>query len=90
MPISVFALDTRSTAAKVGYVRKSGPSAKAGIKVGDVLVAIDGAFVANTNDLAEAIGNRKVEEKVTVVVSRDGEYVQIPVILGSRANPNGE
>ena len=83
-------LDSRSKAAKIGYVRKQGPSAKAGLMVGDILIAIDSKLIATTEDLASVIQSQEVGNIVHVLLARDGEYLSIPVRLGSRTNPNDE
>ena len=83
-------LDTKADAAKIGYLRKNGPAEKAGMQIGDVLVAINGKLVPDTSSLAAVVNASEVGDEMKVVLSRKGKYKIIQVTLGSRANPSGE
>ena len=54
----------------VTAVTEDGPAAKAGVKAGDVITAIDGEAVDSPGDIARAI-NRKKEGEVTLTVIRN-------------------
>ncbi len=54
----------------VTAVTEDGPAAKAGVKAGDVITAIDGEEVDSSGDLARVI-NRKKEGNVTLTVIRN-------------------
>jgi serine protease Do len=54
----------------VTNVSEDGPAAKAGIKAGDVITAIDGAAVDSPGDLARALNNKK-EGEVSLTVIRN-------------------
>jgi membrane-associated protease RseP (regulator of RpoE activity) len=54
----------------VTAVTEDGPAAKAGVKAGDVITAIDGEEVDSPGDISRAI-NRKKEGDVTVTVIRN-------------------
>ena len=54
----------------VTSVSEDGPAAKAGVKAGDVITAIDGEAVDSPGDIARAI-NRKKEGEVTLTVIRN-------------------
>ena len=60
------------------------PAATAGIRAGDVIVAIDGDAVASSDDLRAAIDGLAVGDEVTITVQRDGEREEIDVTLGER------
>jgi serine protease Do len=54
----------------VTSVSEDGPAAKAGVKAGDVITAVDGEAVNSPGDVARAI-NRKKEGEVTLTVMRN-------------------
>jgi serine protease Do len=60
------------------------PGAKAGLKVGDVVVAADGHPVRNSDDLTMNIIARAPGSTVTLDVIRNGDAMKIPVTLGTR------
>lgn len=68
----------------VSDVVPGGPAAGAGIKAGDVITAIDGKPVRDTNELQLEIMYRAVGERVTVALVRDGKPLSLEVTLGER------
>jgi putative serine protease PepD len=77
-------LQDADSGARVAGVTAGGPAASAGVRVGDVIVAIGGDAVASTDDVRAAIDAHGVGDRVTVTVLRSGERVQLQVTLGSR------
>jgi len=61
-----------------------GPSAKAGIKSGDVILSFDGDQVADTRELVRSVGATTVGKTVPVTVFRDGKMEELEVTLGRR------
>lgn len=55
-----------------------------GLRVGDVIVAVDGAPVSGILDLGAQLGSRAVGETVRLEVRRDGETFQVDAVLGER------
>jgi S1-C subfamily serine protease len=52
---------------------------------GDVIVAIDGMQVLTYSDLLSYLMSKKSPgEEVLLRIYRDGEYLEVPVILGAR------
>jgi putative serine protease PepD len=72
------------TGAQVSTVKADTPASKAGLKAGDVITAIDGATVANADDLTAKINAHKPNQKVTLTVTRSGKSLSIDVTLGVR------
>jgi len=70
--------------ALVTDVVANSPAAKAGIKSGDVIVAVDGQKIKNSNDLQMAIMYRRPGERVTVTVVRDKKTMTLEVVLEER------
>jgi S1-C subfamily serine protease/photosystem II stability/assembly factor-like uncharacterized protein len=66
---------------KLSAVRENGPSAKAGLKVDDIVQSIDGKAIARVEQLAEEIRNHKVGDKVKYKVLRGEQTVEIEVTL---------
>jgi S1-C subfamily serine protease len=69
----------------VNRVRDGSAAAKAGLKVGDRLVAIAGKPVAGFQGLASALGQAKPGDSVEVTVRRDGKTEKMKVKLETPA-----
>ena len=65
-----------------------GPAAKAGILIGDVLISLGGAAVADTDDIQTALEGQKVGEKIDAGVVRGGANVTISIAIGERPRRN--
>lgn len=70
--------------AMVMKVREDSPAAKAGIKVDDIVVELEGESVAGATELINKIAARKPGANVEVVVLRDGKRKKVTVTLGAR------
>lgn len=68
----------------VSDVVPGGPAAEAGLRAGDVILAVDGRAVETTNDLQLEIMYRAVGETVILTLIRDGKEMSLPVVLGER------
>ncbi len=77
------ALDLPRGAAMVGAVVPGSAAAKAGIKEGDVITAIDGADLTNSLQVSQLIGSRRPGEEVTLTINRDGDEQKLKVRLGN-------
>jgi serine protease Do len=60
-----------------------GPAEKAGLKAGDIITKIDDAAIDQTNSLSALVNRRKVGEKVTLTIVRDGKEQTLAVTLGA-------
>lgn len=58
---------------KVKMVIKGGPSEKAGLRAGDVLVSLDGGNPSNVADLIDRLGRHAVGDEAELVVRRGGQ-----------------
>jgi photosystem II stability/assembly factor-like uncharacterized protein len=79
--LGVFSQDTPQGVRLTG-VREGGPGAAAGLKVGDILTAIDKKPVAKQPQLGELIRAHKVGDKVVVGLLRDGKPMEVTATLG--------
>ena len=72
----------RPQGALVASVEAGGPADKAGLKTGDVILAMDGKAVERSNELPPRVANIKPGTKTTFEVWRDGKKQQIAVTVG--------
>ena len=70
--------------AVVQRVLPQSPAATAGLRPGDVVVEFEGAPVHNWRDLLADVGGRQPGQIVHLVVLRDGQRVEVAVMLGVR------
>ena len=68
----------------VGGVNDNGAAKEAGIKVGDVILRVDGHEVDNTSALQEAIGRHRPGDKVGITLSRDDKTIEVVAILKNK------
>jgi putative serine protease PepD len=61
-----------------------GPAARAGVRTGDVIVAVGGRRIQTPDDVAAAIQDRRPGESVEVQVRRDGDLRTLDVKLAAR------
>jgi putative serine protease PepD len=71
-------------AAIIKTVQSGTPAQKAGLKVGDAVIAVDGDTVNSDLSLVGQLRERPVNTQVTLTVIRDGKSMQIKVTLGTR------
>jgi serine protease Do len=67
--------------ALVSNLEPGGAAARAGLKAGDVITAVDGASIGHAEDLPRAIARNAPGSKVSVTVVRGGKTQQISVTL---------
>ena len=77
--------------ARIGEVVAGRPAAKAGLKAGDVVVALDGKPIMDWEELAESIHKRPGRE-TQLVIEREGKRLDVTVTpeLGKLPFPTGE
>ena len=75
----------KNGAVRVSIVNDGLPAAKAGLRVGDILVALDGKPFENWNELRLAISRHKPGEVLTVNFIRDGRGSLTRVTVADRA-----
>ena len=70
--------------ALIAYVNPDGPSAKAGLKEGDVIVSFQGKEIKDSDKLPYLVSSTPVGTEAEVVVIRDGKRKTFKVKLGDR------
>jgi serine protease DegQ len=78
-----FGLARESGAIIAGVVR-DGPADRAGIKPGDILLAVAGKAVANTNDMLTLIAQLPPGQKARMTVMRKDRQSTLDVLVGKR------
>jgi serine protease Do len=74
----------------VASVDETSAAAKAGVKEGDVITALNGKAVADVADLRRQLyGDLKVGDKIDLTIFRDGEEMTVSLTLTSNAMMNG-
>ncbi len=70
-------------------VSKSGAADKAGIKAGDVLIAIDSTMLTNSASVQETVSRFSPGDEAVVTVIRDGKQKKLDVKFKGTAQENG-
>ena len=65
-------------------VTKDGPAAQAGVLMGDILIAVDGAGVGSPWQLAEVLGPESVGRQVQLRLIRAGQVQTLTATVGAR------
>jgi serine protease Do len=73
-----------SGGALVAEVSPGSPADVAGLKAGDIVVSVDGRAVDNPGGLRNLVALRHPGARVPLTVFRDGERLELTVIIGSR------
>jgi len=71
--------------ARIQSVSKGTAAKDAGLKVGDVITAVDGTAVTSSAQLRAIIAAKQPGDKVTLTITRDGTTKTVPVTLGTRS-----
>ncbi len=72
------------TGSLIASVLKEGPADKAGIKPGDIIIAVEGKSVKSTSELLKMVAALSPGDNVTVTVIRGKQEKTIPVNVGVR------
>ncbi len=72
--------------AYIQRVAEDTAASKAGIKPGDIITKFDGQKLNEENTLAQVIGKKKVADKVTITIYRDGETLTLDATLETVPN----
>ncbi|MBA2224641.1 MAG: trypsin-like peptidase domain-containing protein [Thermogemmata sp.] len=74
--------------AKVTRVERNSAAAKAGLKEGDIIVAVNGVKTPGRQALRDALENSRPNDKVRVTYLRDGKEHTVEVTLGEQTMPD--
>jgi len=76
---------SNSSGALIMHVEPDGPAGKAGLMLGDILMAMRSAPIEDTDDVQVQLGKSNVGESIPVSVIRGGQRIEVTVELGERA-----
>lgn len=62
----------------------TGPAEDAGMVAGDLITYFDGIDIKDTRELVKIVGNSPVGKEVPIIVLRNGEVIDLTVVLGRR------
>lgn len=82
--IGVTVYSTNTQGVIVESVENGGPAEEAGIKSGDIIMAVGDKTISRSSDLKSALAQYKAGDSVTITINRDGETLKIKVALGVR------
>ncbi|MFC5472923.1 Do family serine endopeptidase [Paraherbaspirillum soli] len=75
---------TKKTGAIIAGVLKNGPADKAGLKPGDILVAVEGKSVADITDMMNQIAQLQPGSKAKLTVLRKTRETTLEAVIGKR------
>ena len=65
-------------------VESASPAEKAGVMIGDVLVALDGSAVRDTDEVQSFLGGERVGKPVSATIVRAGSLKELTIVVGER------
>jgi len=94
-PFAGLSAETLEVGARITNISEDGPAAKAGLKVGDIIVAMEGEPVLSNEDFVARMRRHLAGDTVEISVSRDRKVVKMEVTFGARPGaqedaPRGE
>ncbi|MEX1666096.1 DegQ family serine endoprotease [Zhongshania arctica] len=79
---AAFNMDKHQRGAVIAEVQSGSAAEKAGLKVGDVVIDVDGKDISGSAQLRNAIGLKQVGDRIKVTVFRDGKRKAFRAKLG--------
>lgn len=84
LPDSVAAATEQTSGLLVIAVEADSPASQAGLMVGDILIALDGDPLRDTDDLRDALGADRAGQNVPVRIVRGGAVQEVSATIGER------
>lgn len=75
--------------AVITQIDKDGPADKAGLQVGDILIAVNGQEVKNANDIPVKISTMRPGTKTTMTILRNGKQENVSVTVAETPGEDG-
>ena len=82
--VALEAAPSGQSGATIAEVTAGSPAADAGIRVGDVVTAVDGKAVTDAKTVATAVRAHQPGDQITLTLTRDGASTDVKVRLGNR------
>ena len=74
----------------ISAVDRTGPAARAGVRAGDAVLAINGDRVTSSRGLIRAVAGVTPGESTRLTVRRQGQTMELPVVVGLRPGTREE
>ncbi len=86
LPVDYGAWVAPPTDSKTPAIIKGGAAEKAGIKIGDIILEVDGKKITTTNSLAKMVQSHIPGDKITLTILRDSQTITTEVVLGDKSS----
>jgi serine protease Do len=83
-------VEDRDDGVTISAIDRGGPAAKAGIRAGDAVVAINGETVSSSRGLIRAVAAVTPGNNARLTVRREGQTMELPVVVGLRPGTRDE
>ncbi len=87
--LGVVAETAKPEGAKLTQVAENSPAAKAGLKVGDIVITLDGKPIKANEDFLAQMRTHKAGDKLTLAMRRGDDKKEIALTLGDRPAGGG-
>ncbi len=87
-PLVGISVSSTNYGLSVAEVTQGGAADQAGIKAGDLIIKVDGTAVKNRDTLNEMRDAKKPGDTMVFTVMREGELIDITVVLGENTQAN--
>jgi serine protease Do len=74
----------------IAAIDKTGPAARAGVHAGDLVVAINGETVSTSRGLIRAVAGETPGDNARLTLRRQGQTMELPVVIGLRPGAGDE
>lgn len=78
---------SKAQGALVAGVLRGSPAERAGLRAGDILLAIEGKPVIDSGSMLNLIAALKPNQKASVQIARAGEIISVSILIGKRPKP---
>ncbi|MGE0804604.1 MAG: S1C family serine protease [Burkholderiaceae bacterium] len=77
----------RKDGAIIAGIMRNGPAERAGVRVGDILIEVDGTAIPNTSTMLNVIAQLTPGETSKFRFLRNGRTIDLPIKIGKRPRP---
>ena len=84
------AVEDHDDAVFIAGVDRGGPAARAGLRTGDEVMAVNGQIVSTSRGLIRAVASVTPGESARLTLRRQGQTLELPVVVGLRPGTRDE
>lgn len=78
---------SKAQGALIAGVLHGSPAERAGLRAGDILLAIEGKPVIDSGSMLNLIAALKPNQKATIQIARAGQTISVSILIGKRPKP---